>query len=73
MNGSNRLGIDTAKDVQLFRLRDLFDDTASEYTGALVINGRAEGSETELPGSYSHDAPRDTRFRGQAHRKGILA
>ncbi len=55
--------IDTAKDVQLFRLRDLFDDAASEYTGALIINGRAEDGETELPGSYSHDAPRDTRFR----------
>jgi len=51
--------IDTAKDVQLFRLRDLFDDAASEYTGALIINGRAEGGETELPGSYSHDAPRE--------------
>ena len=73
MNGADVLSIDTTEDVQLFLLRDLFDDAASEHTGALIINGRAEGSETELPGSYSHDAPRDTRFRGQAHRKGILA
>ncbi len=49
--------IDTTKDVQLFLLRDLFDDTASEYTGALIINGRAEGGKTQLPGNYSHDSP----------------
>jgi len=55
--------VDTKKDAQLFCSRDLFDDAASEYTGALIINRRAEGGKTELPGSYSHDVSRDTCFR----------
>ena len=44
--------IDTAKDVQLFRLRDLFDDAASEYTGALIINEISLMDQIELPYDY---------------------
>ncbi len=43
--------VDTKKDAQLFCSRDLFDDAASEYTGALIINGRAEG------GAFHTSAP----------------